>query len=317
MKFSTVYLIPKSQFPEILGSDTIFGAIWDAISQITSMKLDPGKPPFVISSAFPFFRNFESNNNLKTVVHFFPKLITKPNKSDSNSQNIKDFKNIKYIHETIFRDIISGNCSESDIVNNIKNYGIYKVLLLTKEDNLKIKNSFSMKTSDIPHNVLNRITSKSENFFFDSGNSFKNGGLFFMVKYLDPSFAKYVEGALRFLADRGFGGNISIGKGHFDVDFGEISFEDIQGEFFVTLSLFSPTKEELNNFPPDMMWYELEKREGRCWDNVMKKSLLMFKEGSTFKNLQNREFYGKIEEVRKNPVVYQNALAFPLAMRLP
>jgi CRISPR-associated protein Csm4 len=315
MKFSTVYLIPKSQFPEILGSDTIFGAIWDAINHITSEQHILEKPPFVISSAFPFFGDFDLNNNPTNVVHFFPKLINRPNKSYSNSHNIKDFKNIKYIHENIFRDIISGNCSESDIVSNIKNYGIYKGLLLTKEDNLKIRNLFSIKPSVIPHNVLNRITSKSENLFFDSGNSFKNGGLFFMVRYLDPTFQKYVEGALRFLADRGFGGNISTGKGHFDVDFGEISFEDIQGEFFVTLSLYSPTKEELNNFPPDMMWYELEKREGRCRDNVMKKSLLMFKEGSTFKNLQNREFYGKIEEVRKNPLVYQNALAFPLTMR--
>lgn len=68
----------------------------------------------------------------------------------------------------------------------------------------------------IPNNSVNRITNETEGIFYTSGNEFKNMGLFFLVEFMDEDYKPIVKAAIKFLKDRGFGRDISTGKGQFD-----------------------------------------------------------------------------------------------------
>ena len=73
-----IYLKPLSIFPE-LHSDTLFGAITYAISQLYPEKVDEmvksfeDEPPFIISSTFPFIFKEDFENGKK--IKFYPKII--------------------------------------------------------------------------------------------------------------------------------------------------------------------------------------------------------------------------------------------------
>ena len=70
-----IYIEPRSSFRP-LSSDTLYGAVVNTL-QILSQNFDEllaslaKRPPFLISSAFPFVKNGTE------IIHFFPKPITK------------------------------------------------------------------------------------------------------------------------------------------------------------------------------------------------------------------------------------------------
>jgi CRISPR-associated protein Csm4 len=173
-----VYLKPKSLFPRSIPSDTLVGAIYYGISEIYGQEsindfIENEEPPILISSAFPYVEN---NGNK---IHFLPKLIVKPGKLSTDLlRKMKRFKKASFIHEEIFNDWINGRVSEGDLIEGIKDkHEVKNGLLVPKNTGLV----FNIKTVDRAHNLLNRLTSKSEEFFYASSASFKNSGLFFLT----------------------------------------------------------------------------------------------------------------------------------------
>ncbi|MDP1552743.1 MAG: type III-A CRISPR-associated RAMP protein Csm4, partial [Methanobacteriaceae archaeon] len=173
-----VYIRPKSKFPP-LHSDTIFGAIIYSISQIYPEKLDKIisqftentlKPPFMVSSAFPFIDSTEGP------VKFFPRIIDQPVKS--NPEMMKKFKKVEFIQEEIFQKWVSGKFNEGDIIGKLGEYVLEDNLLLSQE----ISSSFGRKPIIEPKNSINRLNGGSENIFYAMGDNYHNMGLFFMVK---------------------------------------------------------------------------------------------------------------------------------------
>ena len=119
-----VYIKPLSTFPK-LHSDTLFGALISAISELYPDKVDniinefsEGKPPFLISSTFPVI--FDDENNIK----FYPKLILGSDLSGIESKFIKDYKKVDYVDEKIFNALINGELSEKEILENYEKYYI-------------------------------------------------------------------------------------------------------------------------------------------------------------------------------------------------
>ena len=95
---------------------------------------------------------------------------------------------------------------------------------------------------------------------------------------------------------------------------GRVITEPAKADAFTTLSLYSPGS-EFDSFDKSQAWYELIKIQGRCSDGVLKKSLFVLKEGSTFPS-SDQKFNGKIEEVRHEPKrVVEYGIAFPINMR--
>jgi CRISPR-associated protein Csm4 len=307
-----VYLRPKSPFPDTVPSDTLFGAICCGFEELyekdkVDALLNSKKPPFLISSAFPFVENGGEQE------HFFPKLVVEPAEIDVNLfDKAKKYKKVVFIHERIFNEWIRGEVSELGLIEGIgDSYSVVKGLLVPKGFDIK----FDIKTVDLAQNILNRLTAQSKDFFYLTKTYFLNSGLFFMIRFYEDCKDEILA-ALRFLEDRGIGGDVSTGKGWFEFFYGENKINEPEdGDSFVTLSRYCPTKDEIEMFRRERMYYELIRTRGRSRDGVIKRPLFMFKEGSTFPEL-GKAFYGKIEKVRENPDVIEFGYSFPIKVRM-
>lgn len=331
MKTGAVYIKPLSPLPHSLHSNKIFGAICVGIRNVYGEKEVVGmldefrdnNPPFILSSMFPFVYDRDDENRKH---HFFPEPITEPlelggDEIERYYGDLKQYKKIKYLHQELFNELIVGKTDEKNLINR-PDGGDVKIVnkdyLVRRETNMSDRD-FSIKTQDTPHNVLNRLSNASDDFYYTKGVRFTNSGLFFLIRFFDDTYKENVASALRFIEDRGFGGDISSGHGQFRIDDDEVinEFNGIEepkeGNGFTTLSLYSP-KDELGLFDKDNMWYDLVNIHGKCSDGMMKKSIRMFVEGSTFPLLKDKKFYGKIADVRDNPEVVEYGYAFPIKM---
>lgn len=295
-----VYIKPLSTFPK-LHSDTLFGALISAISELYPDKVDniinefsEGKPPFLISSTFPVI--FDDENNIK----FYPKLILGSDLSGIESKFIKDYKKVDYVDEKIFNALINGELSEKEILENYEKYYRYSNLLMSE----KIDADIGFGKNILPNNQVNRLTNETK-IFYTQGDSYNNLGLFFLVKIFNDEFKDIVKSAIRFLKDRGFGRDISTGKGHFDYVIDDVdnvyNIDDEDGNMFVTLSRFIPSDEDLKRIN-EYSFYEIDSKRGKDKTGEIRKQVRFFKEGSIFPIYQKN--YGKILKSGKdNPAV--------------
>ena len=304
-----VYIKPLSMFPK-LHSDTLFGALTSAISELFPDKVEEmlsefknNNPQFLISSTFPFIYNSENK------TRFYPKIIlnTKSEKIE-DIDSLKEYKKVDYLEETIFFDILSHKLTENEIINNFKNY--YKVgnLLMSHDYGIDV----SFESNVLPNNSINRLTNETETIFYSEGVEYGNMGLFFLIDILNDEYEDIIKSALKFLKDRGLGRDISTGKGQFDFECDDTSIGDLyenSGDRFITLSRFIPSKEDLGKIITDCN-YELDSKRGRDKSGEIRKQIRFFKEGSTFIN--SNEIYGKLVEVGINSPAVEYGYAYPV-----
>ncbi len=304
MRELIVHITPRSIFRP-LHSDTLFGAICFAIEQthgeeelIKIIEKFKNTPPFLLSSAFPYVRSDSGR------VYFLPKPIEDLEKINDYKKHIDSFKilkDVKYISRDIFNDWINGRIDGTYILQNMNKYSVKTGLLFPKEKELK----FSIKNFDVPRNQINRLNNFPYLYYFN-GYSCKNVGLFFMIRLYDEEYETLLKGVLKFLRDRGFGEDISVGKGEFDIE--EISENKIfelpkNQKRFMTLSRYIPSIDEINTFKVrSNVFYDIHLKRGRSFDGKLKKQVYFFSEGSTFPNLKN--IYGKILRVHEKSIEY-------------
>jgi CRISPR-associated protein Csm4 len=268
--------------------------IYPEIFQDTLQRFKMGDAPFLVSSAFPFL-DIDGEK-----IKFFPKPLMEPERHEL--ETAKKLRKVRYVEETIFKKWVQKG--EGVISTNMSKYQLNDRMLFLKDHDV----DFKFDASTVPRNTINRVTNASENIFYSSGVSMKGLGLFFLVRFMEDNYKEILEGSMRYLEDRGFGGDISIGKGQFTH---EVSDEDItlaMGKNFVTLSRYIPTSEEIQAMG-DEMWYELGSKRGRGSDGILRKKVKFFQEGSTFRTLE-REIYGQVAESAAEAVEY--GLAYPV-----
>lgn len=309
-----IYIEPRSSFRPIL-SDTLYGAIvstFQTLSQdfdklLFSLK---EKPNFLISSAFPFVKNGSE------IVHFFPRPIVKTSEGlNTDIYARKELRKVKYVHESVFNKWIQGEINEEYLENHIAGYQRKDGLLYPKN----IKLDFNIQSLDTARNSLNRLTYFSD-FFFTSGYYYKNSGLYFMIRFLDKDFeALYKDlliGSFKFLSDRGFGGDVSVGKGHFEIlaiEDQEIIKEPADGNRFISLSKYLPTLEERKLFQEKKnLYYDFYTKRGRDSSGRIRKRVRLFLEGSTFP-LLGKDVYGEAIPVDKEAIEF--GYSFNVRMR--
>ncbi|MCD4668950.1 MAG: type III-A CRISPR-associated RAMP protein Csm4, partial [Actinomycetia bacterium] len=152
------------------------------------------------------------------------------------------------------------------------------------------------------------------------GNYYTNAGLFFLVRFMDSDsekkYSELITGAFKFLRDRGFGGSVSAGKGHFeitDITDTEIIHEPEKGNRFISLSRYHPTQDEIAIFKGNRdLWYDIFTKRGRSSDGRIRKQVRFFTEGSIFPDL-NKGIYGKTIPVARDAVEF--GYAFNVRMR--
>lgn len=306
-----VYIKPLSMFPK-LHSDRLFGAFLSSVSEIYPDKLEKvindfksENPPFLISSTFPVLYVGDEK------IRFLPKIILNDKIDSSVSlKDIKDFKKVEFIEEKIFNDILDGKLSQNDILKNYADYTRIKNLLMLKDYGKDIK-----FTSYItPHNSINRLSNRTK-IFYNEGNIYgEHIGLFFFIEVFDNSYLEIIKSCLKFLRDRGFGKDISTGKGQFDyaidesysIDFGE---EIKEGDKFITLSRFIPSEEDLK-FIQEESSYEIDSKRSIDKSGDIRKQVHFFKEGSIF--LHYKKYYGEIVDVGNYKPAIEYGYAFPI-----
>ena len=310
-----IHIEPKSSF-QGLSSDTIYGATFNAIYNLYEdfdevLELFKQTPPFLISSAFPFVFAEE-------IAHFFPKPIegSQQKLTTFDGNTVKKMKSTKYIHESLFNKWINGEINYDYLASNISEYSDPKDGLMYSKD---LSLDFNIKSLDIARNSINRQTQFTD-IFYSSGNYYTNSGLFFLVRFMnEESEKKYsglITGAFRFLRDRGFGGDVSAGKGHFEIiDFSDtkIIHEPEEGNRFISLSRYHPTQDEISVYKGNKdIWYDIFTKRGRSSDGRIRKQVRFFTEGSIFPDL-NKGIYGKTIPVAKDAVEF--GYAFNVRMR--
>ena len=104
-----VYIKPKSLIPK-LHSDRLFGALTSVISELFPEELDNmisdfknNSPPFLLSSTFPCIWI----NNEK--IRFFPKIIGNESCIGAKLNDLKDYKKVEYLEESLFFDLIKND----------------------------------------------------------------------------------------------------------------------------------------------------------------------------------------------------------------
>lgn len=322
-----VYLTPRSSFRENLRSDTLWGLICWGIKTVFSeeallefLSHYKNENVFKLTSAFRFFKESDE------VLLLFPKPILEP--IDLNkyflSENItekkerakvikelKEYKKVKFISKESFEKFLTGEFNEESFFKS----GEWKHKMP------------AFRREDVLHNQINRLTNTTEEgaLFSTSELFVKKGGLFFLMEGTDEQL-RLVSGALNYFSHVGFGGDSSIGKNHFD-----ISIEDFQVKradepnALVTLSLYSPTQDELEAFKDrkNLNWYELESRKGKFGGqfikskNFWKKSLLMFKEGSVFPYIEKKAIGRNVEVLKYQENSNYSVLHFGFGFDLP
>lgn len=301
-----VYLKPRSSYRTELHSDTLFGLLCWGIRQVFSATdlenllngFRSGKPPFLISSAFPY-RETDGGR-----LYFLPRPILKPAhvKIDdpSKAQRQKEFKGQRWVDVRAFQKFLDGIMDEKEYYES---------------GEWDQKGAPGFKKADVLHNTIDRLSGTTGG---TGGNLFQlpetfveeGGGLYFLVR---GENAAMLEGALGFLSHMGMGGDSALGKGRFEVEVGDATLfsEPEDATHFVTLSLYHPRKTEVEAYREGDAWYDLTMRKGKVGGHFLhapdfwKRTVPMFVEGSTFPRTPEVRFYGD------NPVVKRVADGLP------
>ena len=222
----------------------------------------------------------------------------------------KKFKKLTYVPLKIFQKMISGELSEE------------KYFLEYKSEWQSYGDIFPKRRTYV-HNTVDRLGGETGIYNISFWSSAHHTGLYFFLKILDQEYESILCSLWPFFEHVGLGGDASIGRGFFKITEDEIDDFMVpeNAKHFVTLSLYSPTQDEIQVFSrqEDRAWYQLEQRKGRIGgklyvtNNFLKQPLIMFKEGSSFPIL-NKSTFGRLQLVKnmeKDPrKVYQYGYAF-------
>jgi len=261
---------------EIVHSDTLFSAFchsWAGLygraelDKLISLFLNQS-PPFLLSSCFIY------NGD----TYFLPKPHTYPpgfELAEVREEYGKFVKKITYLPREIFDLWIKREKIDYEsFAKDFPEYGSSYVFHL------------------VPRVSIGRIRATSQ-IYHCGAVVFKKGcGLYFLVKFNDPSYEDKVKRSFSHLGELGLGGERSQGFGKFDLTWDECDgkWDELfrqEGDGFLCISLFHPDKEELNEELVEGASYALLERRGWFHSPFSKKqykrkSVSMFAEGSVF-----------------------------------
>jgi CRISPR-associated protein Csm4 len=347
-----VYLKPKSPFSKAVPrSDTLFGAICWAVNTLYGEKdlvelLDEftsDNAPFIVSSLFPYVEKLET----KRKILFFPRPLLPPKTvkeftSPKEYKEQKKLKKAKFVSQSVFNSFIDGSY-EAKASTFVSHAGAIMTLAekdeLKSKDELKNLDSFFIE-SQVARNTINRLTNATEALYHEPIISVCNQegfltGFYFLIKLdakLDKELRPKLTAALRFLEDKGFGGNSNVGFGHSEVEIqpNNIVTDFSQATCLITLSLMHPSESDLrllaDKANKEKTFGQLERRKGfleslylQGVKQVWKPTLFMFTEGSVFPCDKNRQVYGQLfeeKEERKSGFKLRiNGLAYTVASK--
>ncbi|MBD3215091.1 MAG: type III-A CRISPR-associated RAMP protein Csm4 [Candidatus Lokiarchaeota archaeon] len=321
-------MMDMESIEEFIHSDTIFSALC-RISDVYMGKeeykklINPfltTKPPFLISSMFPYYENGEKT------IYFFPKPLLFKSFVNKNPKNIKRFKKIRFVSAEIFNAYLRGDDDFLEKQFHDKNKNPRKNLFIQGNQVWLSENERKLipyvenlwKTHRSPRIAIDRINQNTSIYHYSRVYFNDHVGLFFLIKCLDESeeqeLIKNLSIKLRYLGDSGIGGERSLGNGQFRVQLDEnnslfqISLDENidTTDQIVSLSLFLPSDTDIKNGlldPPS--FYQIINRKGWISNSTYRrKSVFMISEGSVF-NKNGHPISGRVIEL--TPEILKNS----------
>jgi CRISPR-associated protein Csm4 len=290
-------------------SDTLFGALcwgirWThgepALLDVLR-ACEEGDPPFVLSSAFPFA---EGGNG---VTYFLPRPLSwSPAKMAQSVEAYGDEKRLRkavFCSLSLFRQIVSGRPPAAGSFAAPRG----GCLAAPGEPMPQIE------TLDVDRNTINRVTGAVQEgrLFFGEETGIGSGGAYFLIRLRDGAMRPQIESALRFIEDRGIGGDASVGRGQvrIRIEEGDLVDENPGASHRLTLSLLHPSPRDREHLAASVgqSAYRLAKRKGRVeslyapTEQPWKSTLVMLAEGSVFPRDGDRIVYGAAPVVKEQP----------------
>lgn len=302
-------------------SDTLAGAIiscWFTLYEIKDKDGFCSDLPFKISSAFPFYEEF---NFLPIPVGALDYLY-----DTVRVQEIKKIKKIIYAEKSCYEKMLNSRVMEFKDLN-ISKKNINTHLLYPLEYQPLIGEPF-YKIEEIPRVTINRANDSStegEFFYFSQMSFYEGAGLFFLAEFTDENTEQNFDAALLLLGDQGIGADRNVGKGFFS--FSKESFEIDEPEeakYFTTLSLYHPNENEVRAGLLKKSAYVLRNRKGFAHNDnlrgIRRKSVRMFAEGSWFSKIDTDLVGDNAVVIDKQAEfipfnVYRYGKAFPLSYK--
>ncbi|WP_461863429.1 type III-A CRISPR-associated RAMP protein Csm4 [Thermococcus sp.] len=283
-EFATAKLKLLGPIREIPKASTLFGAIGNAISAILGGDEVEGlveafRGGARISSAFPFTEDEYYLPKPLSVEPVLNGILTELGEKESYIK-AKRLRKAKYL----------------DIENFEK-----AIHLLPFE----APDELPFSRVDMPKVLLDRVTGSSSLYFWDEIRFEMDSGVYFLYSGPERAFRRYIEPALRYLADTGIGGKSTWGSGLFEVSFGRVRINSPKSEYMVTLSNTLPSEKPV-------LW-RIFRRGG--WSAGKRKPKMTFiEEGSVIRNDP-----GRIEEldIGLSYPIYVYGLSFPVPTKVP
>lgn len=304
---------------EIVHSDTIFGALcwcWTLHTGRSPQEfLQPfleSKPPFLLSSAFPYVGD----------VLLVPRPLTSlPIEGDEEflrRAHKADFISIKLVEQLSRQQAIPHQQLSL-------RYDDRLLVLHSEEPQLHHEKPWTVV--QVPRVALDRITNASQ--IYHTGRlTFAQGcELYLLVRELDPqsNVTRKLPVLLRLLGDEGLGGERSCGYGFFEPEEHEISLEwPSHSRSQLLLSLYNPKdKQELAQLDLERSAYRLIRRCSWVFSPQAKslrtRDVHYFKEGSVLStragSLQGRLVEALSPSDDAPHAVYRNGLGFFIGWR--
>jgi CRISPR-associated protein Csm4 len=268
-------------------SDTLMSAVaslWPALYSDSADSVITDES-IRVSSCFPF----------KGDSFYFPRpYLRLKGKKDALFPDLKKIKKVKFIEKSVFEQVIAGK----DMDHGRLFYSESGRLLAASE----AAAADFMFEREIPRNLVDRLTSKTDIFYFSELVFTGNSGLFFLADINSESLRRKFTAVLRLLGDEGLGGDRHVGKGQFSVEaVDDFELEEPRdADAVMTLSLFHPTADEVAKGLLSSSAYDVIKRDGWVTTpgsrSLRRRSLNMFVEGSVFKDLK-KTAYGDVPVV--------------------
>ena len=282
-----------SESAETIPSDTLWGALCDTAHFIKRGESLFGNLPSIrVSSVFP-----RCGRTRFLPMPFLPVGQRSAN-ADADSPDDpaqgKKWKKVKYVSEAVFDTLVQGlqppQPSRAD------------GFLATDGESARLPETI-IENAVIPANTLDRLTNNASPWQRAevSYNTAEGCGSWFLVS-VDEKQGETVTELVTTLGERGIGGERSAGRGRFQVEkypdlyTGPLALEAGNHSWFITLSRYLPTKEEVDRGLLDNAAYNTVVRGGFC-GGFRKRKMRLCLEGGAFRADIMPPPYGKVKNV--------------------
>jgi len=354
MKFLAVKIRPKSSFhlgereewregsKTYIPADTLFSALVHCYQLLYGetnnfMGQFREDPPFLLSSAFPFWMNdfyFPLPKNkylLPEDIHFLNDLSKEKSSDEARksrskeSLNVKAIKKIQYVNLSALIYLLKGEKLISFIQKYLEDRSLKTLPPLSnseiEEKAQPERGKIPWKINNVPRIALNRLTSHPGGNFFHFGEVYydKQAGLFVLIKINRPEWENKIKALFYLLSHEGIGGDRTCGKGILEKpEFTEIELPEIEnGNGIYCLSPYYPPDNERDGLAEG--YYELEERKGYIfspWErSLRRRSIRLFVEGSVFP--RNKDRRGALVDVTPEAFKAHSVYRYGLLLSLP